>query len=298
MTLKQIIASCVGGMLALALVVGGISTVQTIPAGHVGVATFFGDVVDTVYDEGLQFPVNPLYDWTEYDIREKNLDVPGVSVPTADQQTSTIDISVIYSINPPACLAAKSDVGRAEDIVNVKISPNLRSLVRSEGKAVSRCEDLFLDTIQTNMQVNLTNNLQEKVGKYATIKSVLVRNIALPGHIVEAIKNKKVREQRAEEQKAELERYRTEQEQKVAQAKAEREAAEEEAIKKRTLADAEAYEIEKVNEALASSPAYIRLRALETLSDMADDPATKIYFLDGDSPDPLPLMHIGESLIK
>ena len=39
----------------------------------------------------------------------------------------------------------------------------------------------------------------------------------------------------------------------------------------------------------------IRLRALGTLGEMAKDPATKIYFLDGNSPSPLPLMHLGET---
>jgi regulator of protease activity HflC (stomatin/prohibitin superfamily) len=268
--------------------------VQTVPAGHVQVATLFGNVIETTYTEGMHFPVNPLYSFTDYDCRQKCLDCPSVPVPTRDQQTSTIDFSVQYRVNPAACPKAKGEIGGADDVVSVKVVPYLRSLVRAEGKAVAKCEDLFNETVQSTMQVHLQTLLQKDVGDFVIVESVLIRNIELPSHILTAIKNKKVREQKAEEQKAELERFRTEQQQKIAQATAEREAAEQEATKKRVLADAEAYEIEKLNAALAASPAYIQLRALDTLCAMSKDPAAKLYFLDGDSPSPLPLMHIGD----
>jgi regulator of protease activity HflC (stomatin/prohibitin superfamily) len=295
MSPKRIVLLSFCALLGLVLLIGGCQCIKTVPAGHVGVATLYGDVVEDTYVEGLHFPVNPLYKWDSYDVREKSLNVRKVPMPTSDQQISLIDISVQYRINQAACPSAKSNVGLVESIVAVKIEPNIRSLLRSEGKAVSRCEDLFNDSIQQAMQVNLAVNLQKKVGDYAIVTAVLIRNIELPEHIRIAIKNKKVREQRAEEQKAELARFKTEQEQQIAVAAAERLAADETAAMKRTLADAEAYEIEKINMALADSPAYIRLRALETLERMADGPATKIYFLNGDSPTPLPLMHLGET---
>jgi regulator of protease activity HflC (stomatin/prohibitin superfamily) len=290
---RTVLKLLIAGVLSFVLLVGGCSLIQTVPAGHGAVATLFGNVIEQTYDDGLHFPVNPLASWTYYDCRDKNLDCPGVQVPTRDQQTSTIDFSVQYRINKAAIPTAKSEIGTAEDIVNVKINPNLRSLVRSEGKAVARCEELFDEGVQARMQVNLQERLQAKVGDYAIISSVLVRNVNLPDHIKDAIKNKKVREQQVEEQKAELKRYETEQQQKIAEAIANRKAAEERAQEIRTLADAEAYEIEQINAALADSPAFIRLRALETLIRVSENPATQIYFLNGDSPDPLPLMHIG-----
>ena len=38
---------------------------------------------------------------------------------------------------------------------------------------------------------------------------------------------------------------------------------------------------------------YVKLQALEALKAISKDPASKIYFMDGDSPSPLPLMNIG-----
>ena len=60
--------------------------------------------------------------------------------------------------------------------------------------------------------------------------------------------------------------------------------------------DARAYEIKEINKAIASNPAYIKLQSLEALKAISKDPASKIYFMDGNSPSPLPLMHLGDGL--
>ena len=53
-------------------------------------------------------------------------------------------------------------------------------------------------------------------------------------------------------------------------------------------------EIEKINTAIVNNPNYVKLQALEALKAISKDPASKIYFMDGDSPSPLPLMNIGD----
>ena len=80
----------------------------------------------------------------------------------------------------------------------------------------------------------------------------------------------------------------------MAQAEAGRAAAEEEAARKIILADAQAYEITQINNAIAKNPAYIQLQSLEALKAISKDPASKVYFMDGASPNPLPLMHLGD----
>ena len=80
----------------------------------------------------------------------------------------------------------------------------------------------------------------------------------------------------------------------MAQAEAQRHAAEEEAKQKIILADAQAYEIKKINEAVGNNPNYIKLMSLEALKEISKDPASKIYFMDSNSPQPLPLMHLSD----
>ena len=105
---------------------------------------------------------------------------------------------------------------------------------------------------------------------------------------------KKEREQKAVQQEAELQRFTVEQKQKIASAEAEKTAAEFAADKLKIEANAEAYKIEAINKATAANPAYIQLKSLEALQSISKDPAAKLYFINGDSRQPLPLMHLGD----
>ncbi|MGM0443594.1 MAG: prohibitin family protein, partial [Fibrobacterota bacterium] len=61
------------------------------------------------------------------------------------------------------------------------------------------------------------------------------------------------------------------------------------------LAKAEADKISRLNEAIKDNPAYIQLQAMEALKEISKDESSKIYFIDGSSPSPLPLMHMGDT---
>lgn len=280
-------------LLFLLLIFGG-SLFKAVPAGHVAVATLFGKVQPEPYTEGLHIPVNPLYNWYMYDTRQKT-HKETASVPTQDQLQTQLDVSVQYRIRADMAPQILKETGTAVDAINVHLVPKLRSILREQGKSIKRAEDFFQEETQNMLQTSLLDGLRDYLGpKGIYVDAVLIRDINLPRFITKAIEAKKEREQEVEKQKAELERFRTEQQQKIASAVAEREAAEEQAKKQRVLADAQAYEIRKVSEAMGKSPTYVKLKALEALQQIAKDPAAKIYFMNGDSPSPLPLMHMGE----
>ena len=268
---------------------------ESVPAGHVAVATLFGDVQDKPYEEGLHIPVNPLYEFQLYDVREKT-HLEQAQVPSQDQLLTKVDVSVQYHLVREDAPRILRETGTLRDVLAVQIVPKLRSLIREQGKTVKRAEDFFLEETQEKLQVSILSGLQTYLTpKGVQVDAVLIRDISLPPFITKAIEAKKEREQEVEKQKAELERFRTEQQQKIAQAQAERAAAEEEAARVRVLADARAYEIEKINTAVGNNPNYIKLQALKALEAISSDPASKLYFLNGDSPDPLPLMHLGDT---
>ena len=270
------------------------SSYKTIPPGHVGVATLFGKVQPQPFHEGLHFPVIPLYKWYEFDARKKT-HKEVANVPSQDQLQTELEVSVQYRIIGDLAPGILRETGTAAAVLNVHVIPKLRSLLREQGKSIRRAEDFFLEETQEKLQASLTAGLQEYLApKGVEVEAALIRDIQLPPFIIKAIEAKKEREQAVERQKAELERFRTEQQEKVAQAQAERAAAEEDAAKKRILADAQAYEIAAINKAISDNTAYIQLQSLEALKQISKDPASKIYFLDGSSPAPLPLMHLGE----
>lgn len=280
-------------VVGLAILVG-MNFYKAIPPGHVGVATLFGNVMPDGYAQGLHIPVNPLYRWTLFDARQKT-HLESANVPTQDQLQTKLDVSVQYRIDGQMAPEILVETGDEFAAVRVHLIPKLRSALREQGKSIVRAEDFFQEATQEMLQTALTDTLRDFLApKGIIVTAVLIRDITLPPFIVEAIERKKEREQAVERERAELERVRTELQQQVARADAGREAAVQEAERMRTLADATAYEIEKINKAIASNPAYIQLQSLEALKAISKDPASKIYFLDGSSPRPLPLMHLGD----
>ncbi|MFK8012389.1 MAG: SPFH domain-containing protein [Marinicellaceae bacterium] len=288
------IKTAVIGIMVLLLLFLASKSYKTVPVGHVAVATIFGKIVDESYPEGLHFPVNPLYEWHEFDVREKS-HKEQAQVPSQDQLQTSIDVSVQYRLNGANVSTMLQTTGGMQQLLDVQLVPKLRSLLREQGKTIKRAEDFFLEETQDKLQTALLSGLQEYLEpKGVNVSAVLIRDITLPAFITKAIESKKEREQAVEKQKAELERFRTEQQQLVAQAEAQRSAAEELAQQKIILADAQAYEIKKINEAVGNNPSYIKLQSLEALKAISKDPASKIYFMDGDSAQPLPLMHLSD----
>ncbi len=283
----------IGVAVMIVLVFGG-RFFKTVPPGHVGVATLFGEVMPNAFPEGLNVPVNPLYNWVLFDVRQTTLK-ESAQVPTRDQLQTKIDISVQYRIDGGRAPDILKQTGDAQRLVGVHLIPFLRSLVREEGSKVARAEDFFLEQTRTQLEDGLLSRMRESLEpKGLLIQNVLIRDINLPTVLSQAIEQKKEREQAVERQKAELERFRQEQLQKVAQAEAELESAKLAAEQVVVLARAKADEIRLINNAIKNNPAYIKLQSLEALKAMSKDPAAKIYFMDSNSPQPLPLMHMGD----
>jgi regulator of protease activity HflC (stomatin/prohibitin superfamily) len=281
-------------IIALVVLVFGGRFVKTVPPGHVGVATLFGEVNDKPFSEGLHVPVNPLYQWVDFDLRQKTLKETA-QIPTRDQLQTRVDVSVQYRFVGSMAPSVLQDTGDARSAVEVHLIPTLRSQVREQGSSIARAEDFFNAETRSNLESGLLATLQDKLtSKGIEVQAVLIRDINLPEVLARAIEQKKEREQAVERQKAELERFRTEQLEQVAKAQAERKAAEENAKRIEIMADAKAYEIRKINDAVASNPSYIQLQALEALKEMSKDPAAKLYFMDSNSTSPLPLLHMGD----
>ncbi len=282
-------------VVALLVLIFGRQFFHQVPAGHVGVATFFGEVLPDSYVEGPHFPVNPLLAWHDIDVREKTHKISSVEVPTRDQLLTKVDLSIQYNIDPSKAPQMFRETGDGNAALTVHLVPKVRSLVRELGTKIVRAEDFFNESTRDLMAVQLQTGLSSYVGpKGIIVGEVLVRGINLPDVLAKAIEQKKEREQAVERQKAELERFRTEQLQQVAASEAGRAAAEEDSKRMRILADAKAYEIEAINRAVASNPSYIQLQSLEALKEMAKDPAAKIYFMESNSTNPLPLLHMGQ----
>ena len=282
---------------ALLVLMFGQRFLHSVPAGHVGVAILFGEVQTEPYPEGLHI-VNPFLSWVDLDARQDSFKISQLEMPTRDQLLSKVDLSIQWRLDASRAPELFRDTGDKDRMIAVHLHPKARSLIRELGTKIERAEDLFKDEVRDRLAMQLENGLAGYVAdKGIIVESVLLRNINLPPVLAEAIGRKKEREQEVERQRAELERVKLEQEQQVAQAEASFRAAEEDAKRLRILAEAKAFEISTINLAASGNPAYIQLQSLEALKKMAEDPAAKLYFLDSNSPNPLPLMHIGDPAV-
>lgn len=276
----------------LFLVMAAPRFVKIVPPGHVSVSDLFGEINPEPVPSGAHL-VNPLLRWHDFDVRE-NTHKESAQVPTRDQLQTKVDISVQWRINPAMAAQLFKNVGTRAQAVAVYLVPKVRSMVREQGTTIAKAEDFFLEETRSRLEDTLLAGLVEYMAPLGIdIKAVLIRDINLPAVLTKAIEQKKEREQAVERQKAELERFRTEQLQQVAAADAKRQAAEQEALQIRVLAKARADEIRLINDAIADNPAYIQLQSLETLKAMSKDPAAKLYFMDSNAVQPLPLMHMG-----
>jgi len=238
------------------------STIITVPAGHVKVATLFGKVQDDTYLEGLHF-VNPLLAFTAFDLRQKT-HKETAGIPAEDKLITKMDVSVQYRTIGDMAPDILRNTGTTQALIQVHLIPKLRSILREQGKGVAMSQDFFRENIQRQLQESLQMGLAEFLApKGLRVETVLIRDVVLPNVIRTAITETKRREQEVLKQMAELERFATEQDQKVKQAESELRAARLEAQKIKELADAEAYKIDAINSTLAKSPNYIELKKVE-----------------------------------
>ena len=273
-------------------------TFETVSKGTVKVGYRFGAYTETI-QQGMNFPVNPLVTWYTVDVMQKTAKMEDVSLPSQDQLTSTVDVSIQYRAIAAAGDIILAGTGDVESVCRVHLFPKAAELVRDAGRHVERAESLFLESTVNELSAQMTTQLQDFMKpKGILVEAVLFRHIDLPTFIKEGIEQKKLREQKAQEQIAELERFETEAQQTIKTATADRDAAVLSAEQVKIMADAKAYEIEKINEAAAKSPMYLQLEAVRALGQLGKDPSTKLIIMDGSSTSPIPFLNLGAGIGK
>jgi regulator of protease activity HflC (stomatin/prohibitin superfamily) len=282
-------------VIVVAFLILGVKSCTVIEPGQTGVQVTFGSVNEQPLKEGMHV-INPLSNVVEFDVRQQSHTEDDVTVPSRDQLQSQLDVSVQYTLNPALTPKILKEIGDIERVKSIVLVPKLRSALREATKTIDRAEDYMTNETQTKLQKFIEEELKTLEPMGITISEVLVRDIKLPQVIATAVQQKKEREQAAVRQEAELQRFTVEQQQKVAQATAEKTAAEQAALRMRIEADAEAYKIKTLNEAAASSPVYVQLKALETLNELSKNPAHKLFFIDNKGQYPVPLLHMGADI--
>jgi regulator of protease activity HflC (stomatin/prohibitin superfamily) len=212
--------------LVLILVGALSSSVRQVDAGFVGVKALFGKVQNETMSSGLSM-INPLMSVTDIDIRTQNYTMSGVhdegvksgddaiKVLTADGLEVTIDLSVLYRVNPLEAPNLLKEIGiNFEDKI---VRPITRTRIRDNSvyydavALYSTKRDEFQSRIFKTIEIDFKQ-------RGLILENLLVRNITLPASVKSTIEQKINAEQEAQKMQFVLQKEKQEAERKRVEA--------------------------------------------------------------------------------
>lgn len=212
----------------LALMLLGVMTscIKQIDAGYVGVQTLFGKVQARVLGSGLNV-INPLMNVIELDVRTANYTMSGVNdegdksgddairVLTKDGLEVTIDLSVLYRVNPAEAPNLIRQIG--PDFKDKIIRPVTRTRIRDNAVYYDAVE--LYSTKRDEFQNRIFKGIEGDFNRRGLIlENLLVRNISLPQTVKQTIESKINAEQDAQKMQFVLQKERQEAERKRVEA--------------------------------------------------------------------------------
>ena len=196
----------------------GLSSVKQIEHGTVGVQVLFGKVQENVLESGLHF-INPLVEVTPFTIQTQNYTMSekdnegqqqgddAIRVLSSDGLEVTIDLSVLYKVNPARAPFILQNIGeKYQDII---VRPVTRTAIRDN--AVNyQAVDLYSIKRQ-EFQAKINQTITQSFAKNGLeVQQILVRNISLPSSVKASIESKINAEQDAQKMQFVLQKERQE----------------------------------------------------------------------------------------
>lgn len=202
------------------------SMFKVVDAGHVGVKTLYGKVDDDVLYSGLNV-INPLVEVTTFDAKTQNYTMSAVHdegnkdgddairILTSDGLEVTIDLSVLFSVEPTQAPKILKEIG--EDYVEKIVRPIARTAIRDN--AVSYEAVALYSTRRQEFQNKIFETIQQSFGKRGLkLEQLLIRNITLPQSVRRTIESKINAEQDAQKMQFVLQKEKQEAERKRVEA--------------------------------------------------------------------------------
>ena len=203
----------------VAVIVGLIlSSVKVINRGQVGVQVLFGKVQNEVLESGLHF-IDPVVEVDTLSVQTQNYTMSGkdsegavkgddaIRVLSSDGLEVTIDLSVLYKINPEKAPFILQNIG--ENYEDKIVRPITRTAIRDN--AVNyQAVDLY-SVKRGEFQGKINKTITDAFAKNGLeVQQILVRNISLPATVRASIESKIQAEQDAQKMQFVLQKERQE----------------------------------------------------------------------------------------
>jgi regulator of protease activity HflC (stomatin/prohibitin superfamily) len=212
---KGVIVGAVFMLIVLLL----LSSIRIVPAGHVGVVDFFGNVSDKALTSGINL-VNPLAKVIKMSVRTQE-DMETMTVPSKEGLNISLDVSILYKLDPAKAVSVYKTVGA--NYKEVILVPQYRAAAR--GATVTHEAKALYTSERETLAQNIDESLKHLIGdRGIVIERVLLRAIQLPNTVSAAIEQKLRAEQDAERMKFVLQKETQEAERKRVEAQGIRDA--------------------------------------------------------------------------
>jgi regulator of protease activity HflC (stomatin/prohibitin superfamily) len=207
-------------IVGLIIIVLGVmsSAFKVIDPGKVGVQTLFGKVQDEVLESGLHV-IDPLVNVTTFSIQTENYTMSAtrgegpvegdddIRVLSSDGLEVTIDLSVLYKVNPAKAPFILQNIG--DNYVDKIVRPVTRTAIR-DNAVIYAAVDLY-STKREAFQFKINKTISDNFARNGLeVQQVLVRNITLPATVRASIESKIQAEQDAQKMQFVLQKERQE----------------------------------------------------------------------------------------
>lgn len=165
---------------------------RVVPAGHVGVVDMFGNVRADVLPAGLHL-INPFASVHRLSVQTREIKET-MDTPSSEGLIVHLEVSILFHLNSEKAAEVYRTIG--VDYMGVLVEPNVRSAVREvtssyEAKALYSPE-------REKMSSEINRHVLAAIEpRGVTVERMLLRDVALPRRLQEAIQEKLSAEQEA-----------------------------------------------------------------------------------------------------
>lgn len=201
------------GIIVAIVIITVCCSFKTIPTGYVGVKTRFGQVQDTMIQEGLNTKVPYIEKIIKIDCRTKKIESSS-EASTKDLQTVATSIAVNYNVNKDTANTLYKEVGT--DYENIIINPAILESIKA-AMAQYTAEELVTKRSEVSNKIQTT--LIDKISNRGfSVTEFNITNIDFSEEYDRAVEAKAVKQQEVAAAQAELEKQKIENERQISQA--------------------------------------------------------------------------------
>ena len=237
---------------------------RTVPAGHVGVKDFFGQVSSGTLPPGIRL-VFPLTSVVKMSVQTQEIKETA-EVPSQEGLILSLETSLLFQLDPAKAADIYRTVG--SNYIGTIVEPQFRSAIR---EITASYEAKALYSAEREKIANEIFGLFKRIAgdRGIIVQQVLLRKIGLPPVVANAIQEKLRREQEAEQMKFVLQK--------------EQQEAERKRIEAQGVADFQRIVAQGI------SPQLLEWKGIEATEKLAASPNSKIVVV-GNSKNGLPII--------